>query len=350
MGRQVLNMLVAAILILIGTSCTNSNNELSKKKRFVKVVKLTNAKENNQIVFNGVLKEKQDVNVAFKVGGQVLELLADEGDYVKEGQVIAKIDKRDYKIHLHASEAQYNQIDAEYSRYKELYSQKKLPANTLEKLEAGYLAAKSGYEAAQNALNDTELKAPFAGYVYRKKINNFENVAPGQVIFTLLDVSCLEVGFGLPESQVNRAKKFSEIVVDVASANAYNVPAELLSVNEKANGNDMFDVRLIVNNTDGNILKPGMSAKVRIKIPQEELNSITVPVESVFESENKTYVWVFNSADSVVIKTPVEVEKFKNNGLLLVTSGLKGNENVVTAGVHSLSDKQAVKLLNNKKL
>ncbi|MCU4157044.1 efflux RND transporter periplasmic adaptor subunit [Carboxylicivirga sp. A043] len=351
MRKQTLPILLAFVVVAISVvSCGSKEEAKQAAPRYVKVEQLGTRENTEELVFHGQLKEKKEVNVAFKVGGQVFNVLVDEGDHVKKNQVIARIDPRDYKIQLQSAKAQYIQIEGEYARYKELYKKNKLPVNTLEKMEAGYLAAKSAYEAAQNALNDTELKAPFEGFIYRKKISNFENVAPGQPIFALLDVSHLEVGFSLPESKVNQAKNFTQITVDVANANAYNLPTEVLSINEKANGNDMFDVRLMVNNSESNDLKPGMSAKVRIALSKGNEHKVVLPVESVFEKQGKKYVWVFNQANNKVVSTEVNVNMIENLGLISVTSGLKGDELVVIAGVHSLVENQEVRILDNNKL
>ncbi len=351
MTKQVLQSVVAMLIIGMGLiSCSSSEETKKTEPRYVKVQRLGTAQNDEELIFHGQLKENKEVNVAFKVGGQVFNVLVDEGDYVSKGQVVARIDPRDYKIRLQSAKAQYEQASGEYTRYKELYKKNKLPINTLEKLEAGYLATKSAYEAAENALADTELKAPFDGFIYRKNIHNFENVAPGQPICALLDVSHLEVVFSLPESKVNKAKNFSEITIDVANADAYEIPAKLLSINEKANGNDMFDVRLMVHNSQQSNLKPGMSAKVHIKLNETNTNTLLVPVESVFYKEQKAYVWVYDKSSSKVSSCPVEVNKIVNSGLLSIHSGLKGNEYIVTAGVYSLTESQAVKVLENTNL
>jgi len=346
MKKQTLQVLLALLIIGTGAiSCSSKEDEKRQSKRYVKVKELGAKLNKEELTFHGELTEKKDVNVAFKVGGQILQVLVDEGDFVKKNQVIAQMDTRDYKINLQAAQAQYKQIEGEYARYKELYKKNKLPVNTLEKLEAGYLAAKSAFEAAQNALNDTQLKAPFAGFVYSKMANKYENVAPGQPIFSVLDVSHLEVHFSLPESKVALARNFKTITVDVANAQSYNMKAKLLSVNEKANGNDMFDVRLLVENEGNNAMKPGMSAKVRIEMLLAENEIVKVPVEAVFYKQNKAYVWVYNEQTSCVESRAVKIQKMENGGQLSVMSGLKGKEKIVVAGVHSLVNNQEVKIL-----
>ena len=351
MTKQVLRVFLAGLIVgfsVIG--CSSEKETKVESHRYVKVKRIGQASNDDELIFHGQLKENKEVDVAFKVAGQVYNVLVNEGDRVKKNQVIARIDPRDYKIQLQSAKAQYKQVEGEYARYKELYAKNKLPVNTLERLEAGYLAAKSAFEAAENALDDTELRAPFDGFVYLRHIENFENVAPGQPIFALLDISHLEVVFSLPESKVNKAKNFSEITIDVANANAYNVATKVLSVNEKANGNDMFDVRLMVEDPSQYELKPGMSAKVKVKTTNANTNSVMVPVESVYYNGDKAFVWVYNQSTSSVKSQAVKVRKIENDGLISIKSGLQGNETIVTAGVYSLTESQQVRILENTNL
>lgn len=350
MQKKLLQILILTGVISVLSACASKTEGVDQKARYVKVMQLESNQLGNQLQFNGQVTEKRDVNVAFKVGGQVLELLVDEGDYVKEGQIIARIEKRDYKVQLQSAKAQYNQVEGEYARYKELFQKNKLPANTLEKLEAGYMGAKSQYEAAVNALNDTELKAPFSGYVYKRNIHKFENVGPGQSIISLLDVSELEVHFSLSEKQVAQAKDFKKITCDIANAGATGVDAELLSVNEKANGSDMYDVRLLLAKEQRLKLRPGMSAKVNVQLSDEGGSHTLVPVESVFNLGDASYVWVYNPGNSQVNKQQVQISKLVNNGYISINGNLKGNEMIVVAGVHSLHENEEVRVLENQKL
>ncbi|MBI9061610.1 MAG: efflux RND transporter periplasmic adaptor subunit [Marinilabiliaceae bacterium] len=351
MKRQTIAMVSLLVMIGLGlVGCHPKESTIAVKRRYVKVMQPGKTVSSKEHVFNGQLKEKREVDVAFKVGGQVLEILVDEGDYVKEGQTIARMDKRDYKIRLQSATAQFNQMKGEYERYQQLYDKKKLPVNTLEKLKAGYLAAESGYEAATNALNDTELKAPFSGFIYHKNIDKFENVNPGQPIVTLIDVSELEVNFSLSESQVQVASNFDRITCDVPNANLNNIPASFLSMNEKSNGNDMFDVRLMIANPQKGGLKPGMSARVRVVMPQNSDALIKVPVESIFYKVNSPYVWIYDATNSTVKSRKVTIGNLAQQGYVSVSKGLKQEDQVVTAGIHTLTEDQQVKILNNKKL
>ncbi len=77
--------------------------------------------------------------MSFRVGGPLISFNVKSGDFVRKGQVIAAIDKRDYQLQVQSTKAQFQQLRGEYERYKELYGKDKIPANSYEKIESGYL-------------------------------------------------------------------------------------------------------------------------------------------------------------------------------------------------------------------
>ncbi len=340
-------MISGLALLLFISACGDEGSQKAEQVRYVKSTEVLPVKGNNISVYNGTVKEQKEVTLSFKVGGPVQEVLVEVGDFVQKGQVIAKIDKRDYKLQVQATEAQYKQAKAEYERYQQLYERKKLPENTLDKLEAGYLMAKSQYESAVNSLEDTDLKAPFSGYINQKHIEAFETVGAGHPIAELLDVKNLEVAVSIPEAQINDMKELNKITCDIRNANAIGVPAKLKSLSKKTGKDRMYDARFVIED-DVHHIKPGMVAKLNVYQGNEDTNGILVPVESVFTSGAEKYVWLIEKGTMAVKKTKVSPLKIHGNGLIEVAAPIKVGDVVVTAGVHSLVDQQKVKVLPKK--
>lgn len=343
---------IPAMVLAIGllSSCGDNTTEHTESIRYVKATEVLPSQGNDVLIYNGVVKERRDVTLSFKVGGPVNELLVDVGDYVTKGQAIAKIDKRDYNIQLQAREAQYTQAKGEYERYQELYKRKKLPENTLDKLKAGYLMAKSQYEAAVNALEDTELKAPFSGYVNKKFIENFETVGPGVPIIQLLDFSDLEVVVSIPENNINEMNDIYKISCDIKNANKIEIPAKLKSLSKKTGSDRMFEAKILLSGDDIQYkVKPGMVAKVKISKNHSIDNHLLVPIESVFSNGKNKYVWIIDTNSNKVVKKEVQTFSIQGNGLIEISSSIISiGDNVVTAGVHSLTENQQVKILPKK--
>ncbi|WP_462319206.1 efflux RND transporter periplasmic adaptor subunit, partial [Marinilabilia sp.] len=195
MRISLMTMIFTGLAVFIA-GCSGNKPEQKTEARYVKVEEVKPDVKPNEKTFNATIEENLKSSVAFRVGGPLKELLFDEGDFVEKGAPLALLDQRDFRTRLVAAEAQYRQTKGEFERYSQLYEQDKLPANTYEKLESGYLAAKSNWQNAKNALADTKLTAPFSGFVFQKLINNHETIAPGQPVLILIDTNTLEVNFG----------------------------------------------------------------------------------------------------------------------------------------------------------
>ncbi len=112
----------------------------------------------------------------------------------------------------------------------------------------------------------------------------------------------------------------------------------------------MYDVRLLLAKEQSLKLRPGMSVKVNVQLSDEGGSHTLVPVESVFNQGDASYVWVYNPGNSQVSKQQVQISKLINNGYISINGNLKGNEMIVVAGVHSLHENEEVRVLENQKL
>lgn len=340
MNRILFGAVVFSIAFTVACKSDFTNEE--EVTKLVKIEKLSKESEINYLIFNGKVKEKSLTMLSFRVGGPLVAVNVNQGDYVKKGDVIAQIDKRDYQIQLSNAKAQYEQIKGEYARYKELYANNKIPANTYEKIESGYKMAKAGYENALNQLNDTELKAPVSGYIHDKMVENFTTVGPGHPVVSIIDLSQLETVVGVPENQIIKIKNSNKSYLSVKNANVSDILVKLKSINEKAGKDGMYEVRFILDNQENLNILPGMTAEVKVKCTQGD-ESLSIPSDVVFMKNNMTHVWIYNPVKGVVVCQEVVVTSFQPNGMLQVEEGLKSGDLIVTAGVHSLSEGQKVK-------
>ncbi len=338
-----MNMLILAFLV---QSCSEIRESKEKKEdRLVRSMVVGYNQNHEEYSYFGNLAESRKVNISFRTGGELEELNATEGQLIKEGSMIAQIDSRDHRLALDAAKAQFEQAKGEYERYQQLYDKGKLPENTLDKLKSGYLLAKSNFENAQNTVNDCRLQAPFSGYVFEVFVENHESVAPGQPIISLLDMSKVEVIFEVPEAHLAFFDKNPQFEIEVKHAKLSHIPAELKSISEKADANNLYEVRLQVENKN-NKLKSGMSSTVNLSFDRElEDTFIVIPAEAVFHETGNTFVWIINK-DNTLRKQKVVTGKALNNGKLCLQSGLSPGTRILTAGTHFVTEGQKIRLSN----
>lgn len=340
---EIKNLLLIIILISLGitTGCDNKVEEQKAKPKYVKVEQVFSHKDGGKLVFNGQIKEKSLTTMSFRVGGPLVMFNVKPGDYVKKGQTIAVIDKRDYQLQVQSTKAQYQQLKGEYERYKELHNKNKIPANSYEKIESGYLMAKTAYENAVNQLNDTELRAPFSGYIHEKKTENYQTVGPGQPIASIIDVSSLEVVISVPENQILNIKESSDNYLEVKNAGVSSLPVSIISIGEKAKRDGLYEVKLVFVNDKKLNISPGMSAEVTM-FGKTSKASNTIPASAVFYKENKACVWLYNTSSKTISKKEIKVKGILSEGKIEIQEGLGVGDSIVTSGVNSLSEGQSV--------
>jgi len=323
---------------------------VEKPVRPVKV--MTVESRNNTIThtFPGKVQESREVKLAFRVPGPLVQLNVKEGMFVKKGDLLAQIDPRDFQVSLEAAKTNWEHAKQDAKRYQELYEKQSVPESTKEKVEVAAAMAESNYNKVKNALNDTKLFAPFDGYVQAKLVENYEKVAAGYPILTLLDVSVLEVKAGVPESIASHSDQFKSFSCTIKNGRTRIVGAKLKEISKKTAGyNQVYPITVYLNKDEAKNLRPGMNASLNIEISEESTDSgFELPVNSVVNYKGKSIVWVYNPKEQVVNQREVDVIRLLANDKILVRKGLNEGEQVVIAGATFLIDKQAVKLLTEK--
>ncbi len=337
---KIISMFLFILIFVL--SCKNKKEQVGESIRYVKIEDVSSLRLNGKLHFNGTIKEQNNTVLSFRVGGPLNEFDKDIGSYVKKNELIAAIDKRDFIVQLNAAEARLKHAKGEYERYLGLYNKKKLPENSLEKLETNYLMAKSAFEKAENALIDSELKAPFTGYVFKKFTENYNTVAPGQPIISLVDISKQELVIYAPASMLNDIREMNSGFCAVNDAGEKDLKASLLRVSQKAGKDNLYEIRYQLYLNDSTRVKPGMSAEL-ILVNESDMGKVIIPSKAIFHLGGNDFVWVYDQNTSVVKKRRISCHELENNGFISILSGLALGEKVVSAGTHTLYEGQKVK-------
>ena len=352
--------LIFSIVIGLIASACSSKQEEEVLIRPVKTQLITTVKDLSSAKFPGISQEVQTVEMAFRVAGPLVKLNVIEGQRVTKGQLLAEIDSRDFRVDLSAKEGRYIQAKSEKERFETLLARNAVSQNEYDQKLAAFLEAKSAYEAAQNALVDTRLIAPFDAYVDQKMVENNERVTIGQTVVTLLDLSALEVKFSVPEMLAIKYRNYDHFLVTFDVYPNQPLIADMKEVEKKSVGSAGIPVTIVLRhkNTESNPVKitPGMSCNVQVVLkdaPSESTTevdeNILLPLTAVYAeaSGNEKYVWVVQPDSMVVNKRIVTVGNLAEQGLISIVSGVSNGETVVTAGGNLLTENQKVKFLTN---
>lgn len=307
--------------------------------------------------FPGVIDAAQQADLAFRVNGKLIKLLANEGDFINEGQIIAQLDQTDYKIQLKSRQAEYDRAKADYDRAKGLVKKGVISRADFDKLKASYTTANSNLESAQQNLAYTELKSPFKGRISKRHIDNYEDVAGNQVIYTLQDISSLTVKVDIPESVMIRVRDGAKpkISAHFAEIPETSFPLKIKEVSTQADPDTKtFRITFEMARIGKHNILPGMSVTVRGQSNIKDTitdQHIIVPAHAVLEDRQGRYVYIAvvdKEAIAVVQRKDVTTGQLSSSGLQII-SGLKQGDNVITAGMSKMRAGIKVRLMTGDK-
>lgn len=342
-------ILIFLITMSFFTSCKQNGNQNEPLVRSVKVTNPVSLGTVTERSLPGIVKENQIINLGFKAAGQILHIYVKEGDYVKEGQTLAKLDDKDYRLQLSAVELQYNQLKTEVERLEELHKRKSISGNDYEKALMGLNAMKIQLEGYQNQVAYTVLRAPSAGYIQSVNFKKDEMIDAGRPMFTLMDISSVIIEIDLPANLYLEKDNFEKILCRTNLMPDKEFPLEILSISHKSTGSQLYKTQLALVDSSQNSFTAGMNVEVKINLKDENGTSsgYTLPMNCVFTENGRNYVWVLSS-ESNVYKREVEIIGMDDNGSIIIT-GVSPTDQVISAGVNYLQESEKVIVITDSK-
>ena len=308
-----------------------------------------------RLTFPGTVQAADRAEMAFRVAGPLIELPVNEGDEVAEGQLLARIDARDFQIAVAEARAAFDQAEAEAQRYQRLYERDAVPVADLELRQAQRDVARARYEQAQADLRDTRMRAPFSGQIGVKYVENFEDVQAKQPILSLHNVTHVEIVINVPE-QIMAAVRGGTSTTITASFDALPDVGFPVTVKEYAVNADpqtrTFAVTLAMSQPEELNVLPGMTALVTAEVMavggEGEAIPITIPAFAVFPDEaGNSHVWVVDEEMQTVHRRAVQVGSVTGADNIVVLGGLEPGERIAVAGIHQLQEGQKIRLMDN---
>jgi RND family efflux transporter MFP subunit len=336
-------------------ACTEQTAQ-SNAEPVIRPVKLFNTNsQSDQAIrsFPAEVVANQGSYLAFRVNGELLEFPALAGQHVEKGQLLAKLDPEDFQLQYEERKARFELADSQLERVQKLFDRSIASQAELDQALANKQVAESALKIAKTNLDNSELRAPFAGTVAKVFVKNFENIQAKQNILRLETRDLMDVVIQVPEKLIARIDKDVNYQPDVIF-DGYPDKSYQLTVKEFDTQADPTTLTYKVVFSlpvpeDFNLLA-GMTGRVDIdlsKITHSQSAYILLPVEAVFseptESEkNNSYVWLYDENTGLVHKKAVKVGQLHRNGIE-VLSGIEQGQMVVAAGVHSLEEGMKVR-------
>ena len=331
--------------------------ELVVKKAVIRPVK-TIIVENSSIAlsrdFPARVDAVQHAEVSFQVSGKLTKIHVKEGDFVEKGQLLAELDKTDYKITYNSHLAGFKKANSDFTRGKELIKDNYISQSQFDEMEAAFIAKKANLNQAKQELKYTELSAPFSGVIGKRYVENFENIQAKQEIFNLSDVSQLVMKIAIPEKLIRKYASNPPDFTATATfgeSDEYIVPLKLKEIADSADiATQTFEATLVMDKPKGVTLLPGMTANVHVEMLKNESTSgsFALPVSAVKgASDMQPTIFIVDMETKKLISRSITVGSMAGS-YIQVTSGIKQGEHVVVNGVSFLREGEEVSILENK--
>lgn len=368
--QNVLRYFSVALALLSVAACGQPEPEKTII-RPVRAVKVEDVAGLQQRGFPGRAQATQEIDLAFRVDGPLITRPVNVGDEVKQGDVVARIDPRDFELNLRNAQAQLAETKAaleraagDFRRQRNIFE--KDPGATSEaavdrareerdRAAANVESMSASVATAQDALDDTTLRAPFDGTVVATYVENFQNVRQKEPIVRILDTSHIEMVVSIPEDLIIVTYRVQSVTMRFDAFPGREFEGRISEVGTEASQTTRtFPVTLIMEQPEDIKILPGMAGTARadkIDLPEErQRKGVGVPAGAVFtpDTETESHVWVIKPTEGdlgVLERRPVKTGALTQHGVL-VTDGLSAGELIVSAGVHSVEEGQTVRILN----
>ena len=305
----------------------------------VKGEKVTRGDMNAYIETYSRLEAERRVSVLARTTGLVEELAAEEGDQVRPGQVMVRLNKDELSLNWRQAKEALADASTNYDRIKALHERSMVSQSEYETARLRLDNAKLTLEGAQLNLTYANIAAPIAGVVTERLVELGDLVRSNQEVFVIADLSPLLVKIFAPEQRMYQLHPGQEATIAVEALPDTSFRGRIRMINPEVNPAS-GTVKVTLEVASAGVLKPGMFATVRI-ITERRPHTLIIPKKAlVLETDEDD---VFLIEDGTVRRVAVELG-FVEGDQVEIVSGLKEGDQVVTIGHEGLKDGAAVRL------
>jgi len=314
----------------------------------VRLVKVENNSEGATIIATGMLASDTEARLAFKTGGIIRKVYADEGDRVQKGQLLAQLQLTEIQAQVTQAEYGVEKSRRDLERVQNLYRDSAATLEQVQNLNTVLDMAKQNLEIARFNLQYSEIRAPQAGIIIKKMASEGELAAPGMPVLVMNGTGpanwIARVSVTDKDWALISAGDAAQIRLDAYPDEVFNGAVHLVAPTaDPMNG--LYPIEIKINAKDKRFA-PGLFAKA-ILTPRKAARrsgGVRVPVEAIVEGDGKRAFVFVPDNDGGVRKIPVIIGELTNTHAIIV-QGMEGVDEVITAGSPYLSERSRVRVV-----
>lgn len=340
MKRILRPLIVAAGLVPLFCGCGRGTSEKTVHEVIpVKVMEIKYEAGVGARTYVGSVEPAKSVVVSAVYPGTLVSCNVSEGDAVSKGDTLAVIDSRSVRSSWEMAHATLDQAEDGYQRLTQVHGSGSVADVKMVEIQTQLAKARAAAEAADKALEDCTVKAPFDGVVGEVFAETGVDLTLSQPLLRLLDISSVDIGISVPESEYASYSKGDAAYVSVPAAGCADFRAFLRTKGLTASALS-HSYRFVLDPQPGvSGLMPGMVCKVTFDDPS---SGIVIPASVVRIDMDGQYVWTV--LEGKVRKTYVDTGGFSGNGVI-VKNGLSAGDKVITEGMQKVSSGMSVRIV-----
>ena len=304
----------------------------------------------------GMIYSRSSPEIAAEVSGRVISVIADIGDVVEKGQVLAQIASEKYDLQLAQSKAEIARLSAllvnqelDLKRAEKLFKDNLVSEEMVDRTRAEFNALSEQINAAnaqlrnsERLIEETEIKAPIKTKVAAKHIDIGDFVQNGMIVYELVDTKNLRVGLSFPEYQSLKLKKGLKVFLSTPTSIDQNVEAVIKEIKPNVNSNNRSITAIVDFDNPGSWV-PGASTQARIILSTYQ-DALVLPQLAVVRRSVGDVVYLIQNDTAVEQQVDTGIEK---DGLVHIKSGLKNGDIVALDGAGFLTNGTQIKINND---
>ncbi len=332
--------LIALALAVAMTGCQSKEEAKQQSALPVAVETVSETSTLAPRSYVGQVEEQQSTILSFTGTGAIKQMLVDEGQQVKRGQLIAVMDEEQMQNTLSNAKAQLAQAQDAYDRLKIVHDAGSLPEQQWVEMQSKLQQAKSTEAMARKMLADCRIMAPVSGVVGTVYLRAGETALPSQPVCTVLDISSVKVKVAVPEAEISDISANTPSLISVSAAKVEGIQGGTIEKGVQADAiTRTYNIKINVDNAQRTLL-PGMVAKVELQTGRQEHPALTLPIMAVQQNaDGSKFVWVVKNGKAQ--RQQVELGEMSGNRITIV-SGLSKGDKVITEGYQKVSEGEVV--------
>ena len=340
-------LLIIAIVGFIAYRISSNKAKKDESKKFgdkdaptnVEGIVVKTATFENNLSLSGSIEANEQIEIRSEVSGIVEGIYFTEGSNVKKGQVLFKVNDIELKAQLRQASTKEGLAGENQRRAKLLLQKEAISQEEFDVANADYASMQAQTQLIRAQIAKTSVKAPFSGKIGLRSISPGTYITPTILVAKLVNIGKLKITFSIPEKYATQVQSGSTIDFTV-SGSEKSYSAKIYAIEpEIAVATRTLQIRAVADNVDGKLF-PGTFAEVKLPLTTVK-DAIVVPSEAIVPVQNGKKVFISNmgKAKEVMVEATT-----RTDASILILSGLKAGDTLITSGVMSLKNDAPIKI------